>query len=164
MKKYTYFLYLVLLAVSCDAPSEEAKYEDNVMAAPAPEEEIVLENRQSTWVNYEGELPCEDCSGIQTQLKLENSPDQKERAFELRETYLETANGDREFVTSGRYEVVYGLENDPGAMAIRLFDENEHLIKTYRQEKDGHLLLLSQEEKIIASDDNYSLMLMDEKE
>ncbi|WP_162341650.1 copper resistance protein NlpE [Cyclobacterium salsum] len=161
MKKLAYIL-LFAGAISCDAPTEESRYEGETEDEMVNREELVLDNTFSTWMHYEGLLPCADCEGIRTVLKLENSPDKKERAYELTETYLGTEDGDREFVSKGIYEVVYGLENNPGAMAIRLLDENSAAVKSFRQDEFGTLHLLDGEEQPIVSDLNYSLKLVEQ--
>ncbi|WP_162417609.1 copper resistance protein NlpE N-terminal domain-containing protein [Cyclobacterium roseum] len=161
MKKLAYIL-LFAGGISCDAPTEESRYEGETEEEMVNREELVLDNTFSTWMHYEGLLPCADCEGIRTVLKLENSPDKKERAYELTETYLGTEDGDREFVSQGIYEVVYGLENNPGAMAIRLLDENSAAVKSFRQDEFGTLHLLDGEEQAIVSDLNYSLELVEQ--
>jgi len=160
MKNQIIFIF-ALLSFTCDSPTEEKKYEGEVTESST--KEIVLESTGSTWVNYSGVLPCADCAGIQTELKLENSPEKIERSFELSETYLETKDGDRNYKTTGIYEVIYGLEDNPGAMAIRLLDENNAPFKSFLQEKSGQLTLLNQEEKPIQSKLNYSLEMLDSK-
>ncbi|MBD3630045.1 copper resistance protein NlpE N-terminal domain-containing protein [Cyclobacterium sp.] len=162
--KYGIPIILVLLVFSCDAPTEESRYSEEDMEEADSREEIVLESSASTWMYYEGLLPCADCEGIRTQLKLENSPEKRERSYELTETYLGTEEGDREFVSSGLYEVVYGLEGEPGAMAIRLLDDSSNAIKSFRQDKEGKLHLLDREEKAIASELNYTLEVVEPKE
>lgn len=159
MKRLTIML-LALLVFACDSPSEEKKYDEGSESSPSPEKEIVLDNTESTWMNYAGVLPCADCSGIKTELKLENSPEKLERTYELTETYLETKDGDRKYTTSGIYEVIYGLKDNPGAMAIRLLDDSSSPIKSFMQDKTGKLTLLDQEEEIISSKLNYSLELV----
>jgi len=157
-------LILLLLVFSCDAPTEESRYSGEDMEEAGTREEIVLESSVSTWMYYEGMLPCADCEGIRTLLKLENSPEKRERAYELTETYLGTDEGDREFVSKGIYEVVYGLENEPGAMAIRLLDDSSNVVKSFRQDKEGKLHLLDREEKPLGSELNYTLDLVTPQE
>ncbi|EPR68870.1 copper resistance protein NlpE [Cyclobacterium qasimii] len=151
-------LVLALLTFACDSPTEEKKYEGE--AEPLTEKEIVLDNTGTTWMYYSGVLPCADCSGIKTELKLENSPEKLERSYELTETYLETKDGDRKYVTTGIYEVIYGLEDQPGAMAIRLLDDSSSTVKSFSQDKTGKLTLLDQDEKTISSKLNYSLEMV----
>jgi copper homeostasis protein (lipoprotein) len=153
-------IIVTLLVFSCDSPSEEKKYEGETASSPSDEKEIILENRGSTWVYYSGVLPCADCSGIKTELKLENSPEKLERTYELTETYLETPDGDRKYVISGIYEVIYGLKDKPGAMAIRLLDEESMPTKSFLQDKSGKLTLLDKQEKTIDSDLNYTLEMV----
>lgn len=161
--KYQILIIVSLLVFSCDSPSEEKKYEEATDTPPSADKEVILENRESTWVYYSGVLPCADCSGIITELKLENSPEKLERTYELTETYLETRDGDRKYVSSGVYEVIYGLEDKPGAMAIRLLDEESIPSKSFLQDKSGKLILLDQQEKIIASELNYTLEMVTPK-
>jgi copper homeostasis protein (lipoprotein) len=165
MKKQRLISLLVLAVLfSCDAPTEEKRYEGAEQEGTADREELVLDETFSTWMQYEGMLPCADCEGILTVLKLENSPNKRERGYELTETYKGTKDGDREFVRSGIYEVVYGLENDPGAMAIRLLDDSGAALKSFRQDKDGQLYLLDTNEKPISAAVNHSLELVEPKE
>jgi copper homeostasis protein (lipoprotein) len=154
-------IILAICAIACDSPSEEKKYDGTSVNSET--KEIVLESKGSTWMNYTGVLPCADCAGIKTELKLENSPEKIERSFELSETYLETKDGDRNYKTTGLYEVIYGLEDHPGAMAIRLLDANNLPFKSFQQEKNGKLTLLDQEEKPIQSQLNYSLEMVNPK-
>lgn len=161
MKKQV-FILLLAGAISCDSPTQESRYEGENEEEMENREELVLDNTFSTWMNYEGLLPCADCEGIRTVLKLENSPDKTERGYELTETYLGTEDGDREFVSKGIYEVVYGLENEPGAMAIRLLDESSAAVKSFRQDEFGTLHLLDGKEQPIVSDLNYTLELVEQ--
>ncbi|SEJ67432.1 copper homeostasis protein (lipoprotein) [Cyclobacterium xiamenense] len=153
-------LFVLAVLFSCDAPTEEKRYEGAEQEGAAEQEELVLDNTFSTWMQYEGLLPCADCKGIQTVLKLENSPNKKERSYELTETYQGTKDGDREYVRSGIYEVVYGLENDPGAMAIRLLDDSGAALKSFLQDKEGMLHLLDTNEKNISAEGTYTLELV----
>ncbi|MFC4873706.1 copper resistance protein NlpE N-terminal domain-containing protein [Negadavirga shengliensis] len=158
MKKYTLLsisLGFIILA-SCDAPTEETRHEEE-FTTPAMEKEIILEDRYSTWLTYEGTVPCADCSGKHLQLKLENSPDKKERAYELTETYLDTKDGDRKYTTKGIYQVHYGTEDEPSLMVIRLIDEDQQLFISFSQEANGSLQLLSQEEKKMVPTSNHTL-------
>ncbi|MEX0883777.1 MAG: copper resistance protein NlpE N-terminal domain-containing protein [Cyclobacteriaceae bacterium] len=164
MTKNKILLLLGIIIFSCDAPTEETKYDDADQEILDPTEEIILDNSQSTWMYYEGTIPCADCSGIMTQLKLENSPEKKERSYELTETFQDTPDGNRKFASTGYYEVIYGLNNEPGVMAIQLFDENRNLLKTFKQDKEGNLILLSKEGERIDSDENYTLIATEEKE
>ena len=70
--------------------------------APVVTETITLEKV------YEGTLPCADCSGIKTQLKLHSKAnDPNANKYELTQTYL-GKEPNNTFVTTGTYTV----END----------------------------------------------------
>lgn len=161
MKKQRLISLLVLAVLfSCDAPTEEKRYEGAEQEGTADREELVLDKTFSTWMQYQGLLPCADCEGIRIVLRLENSPNKRERGYELTETYQGTKDGDREYVRSGIYEVVYGLENDPGAMAIRLLDDSGAPLKSFLQDKEGMLHALDTNENIISPEGTYTLELV----
>ncbi|GAB3646673.1 hypothetical protein GCM10028791_07290 [Echinicola sediminis] len=154
---WTLFIPLIgSLLVACDpSPQENSNNSINETTEAADKP---LETGTSTWYTYEGTVPCADCSGIKMTLYLENHPDKTSRGFRLKETFLGTPEGDRTFETSGRYEVIYGTNENPGAMLISLIDENGSIFKNFLQEKDGNsFTLLDQNKKKIDSTLNYKL-------
>lgn len=67
-------------------------------------------------LQWQGSRPCTDCGGIETTLVLAHAGD--ERHYELVETYLTAAGGDR-FVEAGRWRTddgVLRLEGDGGSL------------------------------------------------
>ncbi len=144
-----------ILCWNCDPPTDESENSD-LGSNSKEEDKALLETGASTWYTYEGTVPCEDCAGIKMVLRLENKPDKKEREYELTENYLKTPEGDRSFETQGIYEVTYGIEGEPGAMVITLWDNNK-ANKSFVQEQSGDLTLLDQQNNRINSPLNYSL-------
>jgi copper homeostasis protein (lipoprotein) len=154
MKIHLIFSSLVisLFTFSCDSPSNET---DNF--EKLGEAEIVLEKDASSWITYTGSIPCADCDGILMELRLENQLNKTEKEFELKETYLGTLDGNRNFVSRGTYEINYGVENNPTAIVITLIDENKKEAKSFVQEDDQSLKLLGKDGKRIDSELNYRL-------
>ncbi len=148
---------LFALIVACDSPSTEERFEGDT-PLPSPKDEIILENETATWFSYEGIIPCADCRGIKMELKLENSPNQTERTYELSETYLDTKDGDRKFMSRGTLEVSYGIEGQPNAFVIRLLDEEGNPYKAFLQDEQGGLEMLDTAGQRIVSELNYTLI------
>ncbi|GGZ40989.1 hypothetical protein GCM10007049_37890 [Echinicola pacifica] len=158
----TILILFSLLIWSCDSPTSETTNEGVSTAdAPAEPADKALETESAKWYNYEGNLPCADCSAIKTTLQLENSPGKTSREYILEEVYMETADGNRKFQSTGKYEVSYGLEGHPGAMVISLLDDQGQKIRHFMQENDTNKLTqLDQEGMPIESELNYSLVLI----
>ncbi|WP_114751733.1 copper resistance protein NlpE N-terminal domain-containing protein [Pleomorphovibrio marinus] len=152
--------YLVLifsLIIACDSPSTEERYEGE-SPLPAPKDEIILEKETATWLSYEGIIPCADCRGIKMELRLENSPEKTERIYELSETYLDTKDGDRNFLSKGLLEVGYGIEGNPNAFVIKLMDEEGNLTRSFIQDEEGGLEMLDTANRRMVSEFNYTLI------
>lgn len=145
-------LLLAFILFSCDSPTTETEHYEGLESS-----EIILEADASTWLKYEGTIPCAACEGIKMQLLLENNPKNKENEFELTETYLGTKDGDRSFTSRGNYEVSYGFEENSSTMIITLYNENNQTLRTFIQEDDQQLLLLGNDGKKIESKLNYRL-------
>ncbi|MDN3668307.1 copper resistance protein NlpE [Echinicola jeungdonensis] len=145
-----------LLCLACD-PSASESENSGTESNSLEDNNVILETGASKWYTYEGTVPCADCEGIKMELRLENKPNKKERAYELLETYLKTDEGNRSFEYQGIYEVTYGLEEEPDAMVITLWDQNNSIVKSFVQEQSGNLTMLNQQNKRIKSPLNYSL-------
>jgi predicted secreted protein len=86
--------------------------------------------------SYTGILPCADCAGIRTDLKL-----YAER-YELRETYIGTRDGDRTVEGTGRVKVTRGSANDREATVYQLQGERADARRNFLRVGDGELRLL----------------------
>ncbi len=109
---------------------------------------------------YEGVLPCADCSGIKTVLKIYFGDGTMEsHKFELSSTYQGKGPGN-EFVQKGNYNTERGLEKDPdGTIYVLNYDkpEGEQLFYGYTAATPDKIFLLDNKRQIIKSKLNYSL-------
>jgi predicted secreted protein len=70
---------------------------------------------------YAGVLPCADCSGTLTELRLyAEQPSGRAAHYELTETYLGSREGDRSIGTTGRWTTVRGSAGDKDATVIQI--------------------------------------------
>lgn len=114
--------FMLALAVGgCGGPPDES--DPAATGAPVA---IAADDGEPFDLAWQGVLPCADCAGIRTRLRLWRDDDGQ--AFELEETYL-GAEGGNVFTTSGhwRLEAVdgeaaprYRLGNEGGALGFEL--------------------------------------------
>jgi predicted secreted protein len=70
---------------------------------------------------FAGVLPCADCAGILTELRLyAEQPSGRAAHYELTETYLGSRDGDRSIGTAGRWSTVRGSAGDKDATVIQI--------------------------------------------
>ncbi|MDR1055060.1 MAG: copper resistance protein NlpE N-terminal domain-containing protein [Prevotellaceae bacterium] len=109
---------------------------------------------ETTLGTYEGILPCADCAGINTVLRLYKDGDKY--MFELKETYL--GKGDEQtYIYKGVANVLNELDDLKNATIYELFSDDLEL-KLYFMAVDGNLQMLDTEGKIINSTLNYTLI------
>jgi len=111
---------------------------------------------------YEGTLPCADCSGIETILKIDQGDGTMEgHKFELTKKYKGKDNG-KLFTESGSFNIERGLEDDPDGTVYVLHwnkPEADQIFYGYKAANPGTIYLLNAKREIIKSDLNYSLKL-----
>ncbi|MNK60997.1 Lipoprotein NlpE precursor [compost metagenome] len=134
------------------------KQEDTNKAIESDSTEISIEKDEvdSTMV-YEGTLPCADCSGIVTVLKI-NQIDNK---FELSNIY-KGKSPEKQFKEKGNFNTERGLENDiNGTILILNWDkpEKDQVYYGYYSKNPEKLYLLDRNKKIIKSKLDYFLEL-----
>lgn len=103
---------------------------------------------------YTGKLPCADCAGIETELRLLIDPDTGHRRYVLKQTYLSTRQGDQTFWDAGPWETSGG-EN--GSRIIRLSPYETDKKRSFSVTTERIIKLLDQQEREIESQLNYSL-------
>src|SRR5215472_14032473 len=70
---------------------------------------------------FAGVLPCADCSGILTELRLyTEQPCGLPTRYELTETYLGGRDGGGSFSTTNRWALLRGTASDPNAIVVQL--------------------------------------------
>jgi copper homeostasis protein (lipoprotein) len=70
---------------------------------------------------FAGVMPCADCSGILTELRLyTEQPSGRPARYELTETYLGARDGGGSFSTTNNWALLRGTAGDPDAIVIQL--------------------------------------------
>ena len=136
---------LALAVVGCGGPPDESE----PVGAGAPVA-IAADDGESFDLAWQGVLPCADCAGIRTRLRLWRNDDGQ--AFELEETYL-GADGDNVFRTSGNWRLE-AVDGD-GAPRYRLGNEGGAL--GFELQPDGSLQLVDAEGEVPANAVAYRL-------
>jgi predicted secreted protein len=93
---------------------------------------------------YVGTLPCKDCDGIRTDLRLFTNSAGEPASFELNELYLGTPEGDRSYTTKGRWKILRGSPADPNATIYEFDSDPTGRMSFLVLEKKYELRLLSQ--------------------
>ncbi len=123
---------------------------------PAPPEASTP--RGEPWARFAGVLPCADCAGIRTELALwVEPPGELATRYLLRETYLDTGDGDRTFESEGEWVVLRGSATDPDATVYELDPGRPDRTRRFLRRGDYELELLDRERREIASDLDYGL-------
>lgn len=111
---------------------------------------------------YEGILPCADCPGIATTLKIyQGDGTMESHTFELITIYKGKNHG-KQLSEKGTYNLERGLEDDPdGTVYILNWDkpENKHIYYGYYSSNPDKIYLLNNKREIIKSELDYSLLL-----
>lgn len=159
MKKILLLLVMVHL-LSCNSAKN-----DNESLSPlrSTESDILEDSNSLHQVSvFEGTLPCADCSGIETTLKIHQGDGTMEsHIFELVSIYK--GKGPKaKVVEKGTYNLERGLEDDPdGTIYILNWNkpETEQIYYGYYSTNPDKIYLLNNKRQIIKSQLNYSLVL-----
>lgn len=158
MKQFFFLLMMVLL--SCNSAKN-----DNAMLSPLRSTESnILEDSNSLHQAfiYEGVLPCADCAGIETILKIYQGDGTIEsHTFELVSIY-KGKKPQKKWIKKGTYNLERGLEDDPdGTIYVLNWDkpEAEQIYYGYYSSNPEKIYLLNNKKQIIKSELNHSLML-----
>jgi predicted secreted protein/uncharacterized lipoprotein NlpE involved in copper resistance len=101
---------------------------------------------------YQGVLPCADCSGIRTELRLyAEQPSGRAAGYELTETYLGTRDGDRTFERAGRWTIMRGTPDDNDATVYQLDFDEPNRARNFLRVGDDELRLLDRDQRTIVS-------------
>lgn len=103
---------------------------------------------------YTGKLPCADCAGIDTELRLLTDPDTGFQRYVLKQTYLSTRRGDQTYWDSGPWET---HTTRSGTRIIRLSPYETDKKRSFSVSTERIIRLLDQQEQEIESNLNYSL-------
>lgn len=111
---------------------------------------------------YEGILPCADCSGIKTQVKVNRKEgDTAASVFEMTQTYM-GKEPNHVFVTKGNYALQRGLDDDSNA-TVYIFNpeksKDEQGYYAIYSNDPNTMYVLDRDMKKNRSDLNYALKL-----
>jgi len=105
-----------------------------------------------------GVLPCADCAGIHTELRLyAEQPSGRPTRYEVTETYLATRDGDRTVQRTGRWTIMRGSTSDPDATIYQLDYDRPDTRRNFLRVGDSELRLLDRDQREIASTAPHSL-------
>jgi copper homeostasis protein (lipoprotein) len=103
---------------------------------------------------FSGKLPCADCGGIETVLTF--IPDSM--TYRMKETYLNTGEGDKVFESNGTYAVNRGTVQDSGAGVYLLNPGDAEKSRAFKQETDSAIRMLDRNLNEFQSALNYYLV------
>ncbi|MDQ6530353.1 copper resistance protein NlpE N-terminal domain-containing protein [Flavobacterium sp. LHD-85] len=154
MKKIVILFAVVIQLVACNSEKKKKEIvQEEIDSTDVKEENIEYEKV----LVYEGLLPCADCEGIETILKI----DVVDNKFDLSSTY-KGKQPEKNFKEKGNINTERGLEKDPdGTIYILNWDkaEKDQVYYGYYSKKPEKLYLLDRNKKIIKSKLNYFLEL-----
>ena len=157
MKKTIYFAAIMCLLLSCNSK----KTDNNTL--PENEKSVSKTNNdfRKTTI-YEGLLPCADCTGINTTLKINTDYGvMQNNKFELISVY-QGREPRNTFTEKGNFNTERGLENDPdGTIYVLNWDQplEKQIYYGYYSANPEKIYLLDKDRKIIKSKLNYFLLL-----
>lgn len=157
MKKSLFILTLICIFLSCNSKKkEDNSLPSNEKTAPK------TNNKLSKTTVFEGVLPCADCSGIKTVLKISTDYGVlQNNQFELTTVY-QGKEPEKEFTEKGNYNVEKGLGDDPnGTIYVLNWDQpiEKQTYYGYFSANPEKIYLLDNDRKIIKSKLNYFLTL-----
>jgi copper homeostasis protein (lipoprotein) len=155
MRKIIILAFASALIASCNSKNSKDEENNAVLTDTIANNE---KNEPDDSISvYEGTLPCADCEGIETILKL----DVADNTFQLSSTY-KGKQPEKNFKEKGTINTERGLEKDPdGTIYILNWDkpEKDQVYYGYYSKNPEKLYLLDRNKKIIKSKLNYFLEL-----
>lgn len=116
---------------------------------PRPAQSLVLGE-------FDGVLPCADCSGLDTRLTLvEDRPGASEGTYVLSEDYI--GKSPKPFESSGRWTTLKGNAKNPDAVIYALDPGKPERVRYFLRRDDGSLLSLDRERNEIDAPFDLSL-------
>jgi hypothetical protein len=107
---------------------------------------------------FAGVLPCADCSGIRSELRLyTEQPSGRPTCYEVTETYLGARDGDRTVRRAGRWTILRGSATDPDATVYQLDYDRADGQQNSLRVSDAELRLLDRDQREITSSAPHSL-------
>lgn len=159
MKKLFILTVIAFQLLSCN--SKKNQEENKIIAVDSVNTEAQRDSVNAILV-FEGILPCADCSGIETVLKIDHGNGTIENyQFELSRVY-QGKLPKKVFTEKGSFNTERGLEDDPnGTIYVLNWDKSidQQIYYGYYSDNPKKIYLLDRDKKIIESKLNYSLEL-----
>jgi len=152
MKHVIVFVILSGFVYGCENNTKE---EPKTTEQTIPAEQQEAPKEKSNDLKYQGVLPCADCEGIETTIKLNIDTVNYHHTFEISETYIGKPDNENSFSKKGTIAILYS--KDSSQVFYRFNAENDNRVLIFRKISDDELRMLSTDEKEIDSKLNYSL-------
>lgn len=158
MKKLVVIALIACQLMSCNSKKKE---ETTTTISTENTDDIIAETDSLGKVTvYQGVLPCADCEGIETELKIYSGDGTMEsHKYELSSTYK--GKSAKKFTEQGNFNIERGLGNDDnGTIYILNYDkpESEQTYYGFTSATPDVIYLLDRKKEIIKSKDlNYTL-------
>jgi copper homeostasis protein (lipoprotein) len=155
---------VVIVLIACQLISCNSKKKEDITKITSEDTENVIEESDSLGqvTVYEGLLPCADCAGVETELKIYQGDGTIEsHKFELTTVY-KGKQPYKKFVDQGNYNLERGLGDDPDGTIYVLNDtkpEAEQVFYGYSASDPDKIYLLNNKREKIDSKIDYSLKL-----
>jgi copper homeostasis protein (lipoprotein) len=107
---------------------------------------------------FTGVLPCADCGGIHTELRLYvERPTGRPVRYEMSQTYLATRDGDRTLKRAGRWTILRGSADDRNATVYQLDFDDSARQQSFLRVDDDELRQLDRLQQELSSSAPHSL-------
>ena len=107
---------------------------------------------------FVGVLPCADCAGIRTELRLyAEQPSGRPARYEATQTYLAARDGENTVQRTGRWAIMRGSASDPDATIYQLDLDRPDARQNFLRVGDSEIRLLDRDQREIASTAPHSL-------
>ena len=158
MKKLVLLFVVAFQLLSCNSNKKEETIQDPLETVDNESTESVL----GQVMVYEGVLPCADCEGIETILKIyQGDGTMESHTFELTSMY-KGKQPEKKSVVTGNYNLERGLEKDPdGTIYILNYDKPvaSQIFYGYSSNDPDTIFLLNNKREKIKSKLKYFLTL-----
>lgn len=160
MRNLLSMLVIACLLMSCNSK----KSEDTIQPSVVDTTNKTVAGNDSLGIAtvYDGVLPCADCSGIETTLKIyAGNGTMETHKFELTSVY-KGKEPQNEFIQKGNFNTERGLGDDPdGTIFVLNWDkpEADQIYYGYYSSKPEKLYLLDNKREVIKSELDYFLTL-----
>lgn len=156
MKKLFLCTLTILLIVACNSNKKNDSEMKSVNEVSVTKSDNSNNGKEMV---FEGKLPCADCPGIETTLKLREKDESGNTNFELISIYTDREPNNK-FTETGIYSIENGIEEDKNAIVYVLNSdkpENERIYYAVFTNDMNTIYLLDKNKKRINSDWDYSL-------